>query len=259
MCLDMSNRSGDTAVSYEPFPSLPFWVEFEGVAVGDDTIQFVAIWAIRDPDEPTSARVQLLCADMQQSKELFFDLTTGNWEYEQMGQCSSKSCPVARRTREGVLYRLTEADSLTWMNHGCNCAVGGNTWSQLVNIVNHVLKHRKEPLQERITERVIPVPYQSPKTRKEKVANSEARRNSRANIVTISLSSPVRVSQDQRKAPTTTEKAEDSLTLVMEKVEVEGYYKILMPGKGKPWKRLQIIPIAGYSYERAITRREREE
>lgn len=127
------------------------------------------------------------------------------------------------------------------MGKGCMCSIAGYTWAQLVNVLNHILQHRKEPLIEQMTERELSVPYQKPKTRKEKVANSETRRKSRANIITISLSAPVKVSQQTRSGGKSGER-----DITMEKMSVEGYWKVLIPGEGKPWKSLQILRVASY-------------
>ena len=160
--------------------------------------------------------------------------------YEQTGACSSTECSLARYTKEREDYVVRASD----MQYGCTCANAGFLWAQLVNVVNHLLQHRKEPMVEQVTEREVAAPYPSPRTRKEKVANSEARRKSRANITILSLSAPVQVSQ--RSQVRSGNSTKNSIEMVEEKISVESHWRVLIPGTGKPWKSLQIIPIASY-------------
>lgn len=239
MLLDMSEKAGSQPIAFEPFLRLPLWIEFENSAVGDNTTSFVACFVYPDiAARSDKVRCDLLTPDMQQTKTVLFS-PVGAWEYEQMGACESTTCEIARYTREGDIFRLRESDDC---GPECLCQRAGYTWAQLIKGCNHLLKHRKEPLAESLIEREISTPHAGQRlTRKEKEENSAARKRSQPNIIKISLSAPVRVSQRSSGAA----HGEQS-EIEMKKIVIEAHWRLLIPGEGKPWKRLQILQIESY-------------
>lgn len=238
LVLDIASQQ--RVVPYAPFLSLPAWIELDGASVGDEETQFVAILAMQDPERPELTQIQLLTPNMQQTKRIFL-YPEGRWEYEQTGTCVSKNCPVASYTREGEPYRMKTSDVRGWPD--CTCAQAGLVWMNLINTINQLLLHRKQPVEAEMLEREVPQPYAAPRTRREKEANTDARRRSRPNIVNISLSAPVRIVA-RRSGSGTAEHAQ--LEWEEDKISVEAHYRVLIPGEGKPWKALKIVPISSY-------------
>ena len=240
--MEMVRKAGTKALPIEPFLSLPLWIEFDQMAVGDEETHFVAVFLYRDPFDE-EVRCDWLEKQMQRIKTSLFK-PDGQWEYEQMGTCERNTCTVAHYTVEGRLFRLREQDKA--VAHACTCWQGGFLWSQMIRVLNFFLLHRKEPVSCEELVRTVPVPYAHPTTRREKEANSAASRASRPNLRVISLSAPVSLSQREASTQREAEKKRERETISLEKISVEGHWRVLIPGEGKPWKALQIIPIESY-------------
>lgn len=241
--LQMAEKAAVSPIPYEPFPGIPFWMEFDHASLGDEHERFVAILVLPEPGVAETLRVMLITSDLQGSKELFINRRTGAWEFEQMGTCETDACELAHYTKEGVLYRLTQEDSATWQGRGCTCAQAGYSLVQLLRSYTHLLKHRKRPMIENIQTREVALPYTNPRTRREKTANAEAHRKNKSNIVTISLSAPVRVQPIRSKS----NGGVSSEVEMDEEISVEGYWKVLVPSEGKPWKSLHLVPVESYT------------
>lgn len=239
LALDICEKAGDTPLPYEPFLKIPLWVELEQATIGDENYQFAAMSVYRLANE---LRCDLLSPDMQRVKTLLFS-ETGEWEYEQQGSCISKECSVAPYTLEGEPYRIRQQDHKYGTQ--CICWQAGQTWAQIVRAINHLLKNRKQdPLMEDIEAREIALPYRTPKTFKEKTANSRAKQASRPNVITLSLSTPVSVTR--RTSGQIDDKERISVELVEETLNVAAHWKYLIPGEGKPWKAFKIVKIESY-------------
>lgn len=241
LALDIAEKAGERLLPYEPFLKVPLWIEFEGAMIGDDAIQFSSLFIRPDYHNPNTLQCDLLEPSMQRVKSLFFS-PSGTWEYEQLGTCESTICETARYTVEDLPYRIREQDRCS----DCICHQGGSTWTQLVRAINLLLRHRGTPLLEQINERQVAVPHAEQKlTRKQKEENSSARKKSRPNIVTISLSAPVAVSG---RAPSATE---ETRVLIeespREEIPVAAHFKCLVPSEGKPWKSLHIVHVESYT------------
>ena len=238
LAMEMVDKAGTHVLPTEPFLSIPLWFEFEETAIGSEEEQFNQFFFYPDFDDPPGVRCDMISPGEQRVKTLVFP-ERGGWEYEQNGACTSSTCIYAPHTEEGVPFRVREQDHMG----DCQCWGAAAPMAQLVRACNYLLKHRREPLAEEIYVREVPRPYAEPSTRREKEANSRAARASRPNIRTISLSSPVSTT---RRASSRGDALPGERQLSLEKISVEGHWRVLIPGEGLPWKTFQIVPVESY-------------
>ena len=256
LVLEMTNKAASIPVPYVPFSKMPFWAEFDSFTIGSDLDQFLTILAYEDFVHPGRIRVQLMSAAFQ-VKELFFDQGTGAWTFEQIGMCKNTGpCPLSPKTIEGAYFLIDEGCAGQLMAEECACAQAGFYLTQTIRLLNHVLG-QQHPITQVEQDRSVALPHKNATSARKKTENSRvASQNKRyPRYVEVSLSAPISVSQSapRSRQELETHNNEDYLTIELEKIPVQSYWKVLIPGAGKPWRSMHLFHVESHKRSQKLS------
>ena len=241
-------------------PVLPLWIEFEGIAVGQEDQRIVALLVIRDWEDAKGLRVYSINTE-EGIKSLF--LRSSGWELEQVGPCSYYMCPLGKKTCDGVLYYIHQKrDEFSALEKGCACYEAGRSWAQIISVFLYLLSAEGVVQQEEERAKEVPA---SASQRKQAEVRKWNKEHPPIRYISLSLTAPVRV---QRSAASRALALEPPDEAAEERdgqeqaavppgehrlVAVRAHPRLLIPGPGKPWrpeKGAQVVWIRTFSYNR---------
>ncbi len=205
------------------------WIEFEGVAIGDDTLRVRAVW---QAPTPIGTLISLIEND-RRSKALSRRRDETDWWFEQ------GSCPVNCVYPKNDRHPIAEWDDTLSIRLGdfwddCRCAQAGNLWGMLMTAIGMAL--RAEGIEQEIIQR----PQQ--KRRSARGISPHAPVFVKQQITRLHLAKKIVYVRDDL--------AETPETIVTEvngrPIQVASFLRHLDPQRNPRWKEEKVVIVKGH-------------